>query len=252
MAVTRCCSKSWTLALDCEAPVTASCLTLTRPAVSQLCVMCHVLAPCVFCVVYRIAIRGVSNRGACNGPVVNGDVHVSCFMLSLLRFSPAWVVCCCVDWSQQVFPEEVAGLGRLLTEAEARVLATHLSSPSPTQGHPANESVDSVISKRGSNFGLPIALHLANLMHGTVGLAEVTEALDPVSRLGVVSVSLCRCDLFPFAWVSIFLERALSNLSLPASPPVCLWNCLSLTLSPSLPPFSNPVLSVVLSHYLSI
>ena len=158
------------------------------------------------------------------------------------------------DWSQQPFPEEVAGLGHLLTDSEARVLTVYSSTPSPSQAPsgPSSETIDNAVSKRGSNFGLPIALHLANLMHGTVGLAEVTEALDPVSRLGVVSVSLCRCDLFPFAWVSIFLERALSNLSLPASPPVCLWNCLSLTLSPSLPPFSNPFLSVVLSHYLSI
>ena len=62
-------------------------------------------------------------------------------------------------------------LGELVNDDDSRTMFSH--GPTATLLEDVHEADEEALAKRGSNFGLPISLHLANLMQGTIGIAEV-------------------------------------------------------------------------------
>ena len=99
----------------------------------------------------------------------------------------------CADWSSlweaKQFPEignVVDGAGSTfgVTAVEHRVDASVSQVTNANAGnggsgnaHGSSTTTDAEtnLARRGSNFGLPIALHITILMKGSIGIAEVSE-----------------------------------------------------------------------------
>jgi hypothetical protein len=100
------------------------------------------------------------------------------------------------DWGSQPYPCDVDRLG------DGEVVSSYTNES--TSGFGVDEvPVDdpALVAMRGSNFGLPISLHLANLLNGTIGIAEVCVLSPVIHAIPRVDVSTAR-----FSAVSLLLR----------------------------------------------